>query len=40
MQEYQSFRIGNDGNVQEVGMFINRELSTGRLVSLSLLFLI
>jgi carboxyl-terminal processing protease len=30
--EYQSFRIGSDGNVQGVGVFINREPSTGRLL--------
>ncbi|RLN12026.1 hypothetical protein C2845_PM09G10880 [Panicum miliaceum] len=29
--EYQSFRIGSDGNVQGVGVFINREPSSGRL---------
>jgi C-terminal processing protease CtpA/Prc len=33
VQEYQSFRIGSDGNVQGVGVFINREPSYGRLVS-------
>ncbi|XP_062232992.1 carboxyl-terminal-processing peptidase 3, chloroplastic isoform X1 [Phragmites australis] len=32
MQEYQSFRIGSDGNVQGVGVFINREPSSGRLL--------
>jgi len=30
--EYQSFRIGSDGNVQGVGVFINREPSSGRLL--------
>lgn len=36
IQEYQSFRIGSDGNVQGVGVFINKEPSSGRLVSLFL----
>ncbi|KAK3132290.1 hypothetical protein QOZ80_6AG0519060 [Eleusine coracana subsp. coracana] len=31
-KEYQSFRIGSDGNVQGVGVFINREPSSGRLL--------
>ncbi|KAG8094441.1 hypothetical protein GUJ93_ZPchr0012g22018 [Zizania palustris] len=31
-KEYQSFRIGSDGNVQGVGVFINREHSSGRLL--------
>ncbi|KAL6909723.1 hypothetical protein ACP4OV_001382 [Aristida adscensionis] len=31
-KEYQSFRIGSDGNVQGIGVFINREPSTGRLL--------
>ncbi|CAN6201681.1 unnamed protein product [Urochloa humidicola] len=30
--EYQSFRIGSDGNVQGVGVFINREPTSGRLL--------
>ncbi|KAJ4817720.1 Carboxyl-terminal-processing protease [Rhynchospora pubera] len=34
-KEYQSFRIGNDGNLQGVGMFINTEPDSGRLVVLS-----
>uniref|UniRef100_A0A6V7QR60 C-terminal processing peptidase n=1 Tax=Ananas comosus var. bracteatus TaxID=296719 RepID=A0A6V7QR60_ANACO len=34
-KEYQSFRIGSDGNLQGVGLFINSEPSTGRLVVLS-----
>jgi hypothetical protein len=33
MQEYQSFRIGSDGNLQGVGIFINTEPGSGRLVS-------
>lgn len=32
MQEYQSFRIGTDGNLQGVGLFINVEPKTGHLV--------
>jgi C-terminal processing protease CtpA/Prc len=32
VQEYQSFRIGSDGNVQGVGVFINKEPSSGRLL--------
>lgn len=32
MQEYQSFRIGTDGNLQGVGIFINAEPKTGHLV--------
>lgn len=32
-QEYQSFRIGSDGNLQGVGLFINSEPRTGHLVS-------
>ncbi|KAJ1259150.1 hypothetical protein BS78_10G132100 [Paspalum vaginatum] len=31
-KEYQSFRIGSDGNVQGVGVFINKEPSSGRLL--------
>ena len=31
-QEYQSFRIGSDGNVQGVGLFVNSEPKTGHLV--------
>uniref|UniRef100_A0A0D9WPS7 C-terminal processing peptidase n=1 Tax=Leersia perrieri TaxID=77586 RepID=A0A0D9WPS7_9ORYZ len=31
-KEYQSFRIGSDGSVQGVGVFINREPTTGRLL--------
>ncbi|CAI0377086.1 unnamed protein product [Linum tenue] len=34
-KEYQSFRIGSDGNLQGVGVFINLEPRTGRLVVLS-----
>nr|DAD29815.1 TPA_asm: hypothetical protein HUJ06_031283 [Nelumbo nucifera] len=34
-KEYQSFRIGNDGNLQGVGLFINTEPSSGHLVVLS-----
>lgn len=34
MQDYQSFRIGSDGNLQGVGLFINIEPRTGHLVSL------
>ncbi|GMH08183.1 hypothetical protein Nepgr_010023 [Nepenthes gracilis] len=34
-KEYQSFRIGSDGNLQGVGLFINVEPTTGRLVVLS-----
>jgi hypothetical protein len=33
LQEYQSFRIGSDGNLQGVGLFINAEPRTGHLVS-------
>lgn len=33
LQEYQSFRIGSDGNLQGVGLFINSEPRTGHLVS-------
>lgn len=33
LQEYQSFRIGSDGNLQGVGLFINVEPKTGQLVS-------
>lgn len=33
LQEYQNFRIGNDGNLQGVGIFINAEPKTGHLVS-------
>ncbi|KAJ7976819.1 Carboxyl-terminal-processing peptidase [Quillaja saponaria] len=34
-KEYQSFRIGSDGNLQGVGLFINLEPRTGHLVVLS-----
>lgn len=34
VQEYQSFRIGSDGNLQGVGLFINAEPKTGHLVGL------
>ncbi|XP_011075200.1 carboxyl-terminal-processing peptidase 3, chloroplastic [Sesamum indicum] len=34
-KEYQSFRIGSDGNLQGVGLFINVEPKTGHLVVLS-----
>ncbi|KAK7817065.1 carboxyl-terminal-processing peptidase 3 [Quercus suber] len=34
-KEYQSFRIGSDGNLQGVGLFINAEPRTGHLVVLS-----
>ncbi|XP_047958452.1 carboxyl-terminal-processing peptidase 3, chloroplastic [Salvia hispanica] len=34
-KEYQSFRIGSDGNLQGVGLFINAEPKTGHLVVLS-----
>ncbi|KAF2307844.1 hypothetical protein GH714_032525 [Hevea brasiliensis] len=34
-KEYQSFRIGNDGNLQGVGIFINNEPKSGHLVVLS-----
>ncbi|CAM8976237.1 unnamed protein product [Rhodiola kirilowii] len=34
-KEYQSFRIGSDGNLQGVGLFINVEPSTGQLVVMS-----
>ncbi|KAE8098833.1 hypothetical protein FH972_016868 [Carpinus fangiana] len=34
-KEYQSFRIGNDGNLQGVGLFITAEPKTGHLVVLS-----
>ncbi|CAN1255580.1 Carboxyl-terminal-processing peptidase 3, chloroplastic [Linum perenne] len=34
-KEYQSFRIGSDGNLQGVGVFINLEPKTGHLVVLS-----
>lgn len=33
MQEYQSFRIGSDGNLQGVGLFVNAEPKTGHLVN-------
>lgn len=36
-KEYQSFRIGSDGNLQGVGVFINTEPKTGHLVVLSCL---
>ncbi|KAF6176322.1 hypothetical protein GIB67_011111 [Kingdonia uniflora] len=32
-KEYQNFRIGSDGNLQGVGLFINAEPSSGHLVS-------
>lgn len=32
-KEYQSFRIGSDGNLQGVGLFINTEPNSGHLVS-------
>ena len=32
-QEYRSFRIGSDGNLQGVGLFISVEPKTGHLVS-------
>lgn len=31
-KEYQSFKIGSDGNLQGVGIFINRDPATGRLL--------
>ncbi|CAL5356432.1 unnamed protein product [Camellia sinensis] len=34
-QEYQSFRIGSDGNLQGVGLFINVEPKSGHLVVMS-----
>ncbi|KAK1307431.1 hypothetical protein QJS10_CPA10g00162 [Acorus calamus] len=34
-KEYQSFRIGNDGSLQGVGLFINVEPSSGHLVVMS-----
>ncbi|KAK9055490.1 hypothetical protein SSX86_026573 [Deinandra increscens subsp. villosa] len=34
-KEYQSFRIGSDGNVQGVGLFVNSEPTTGHLIVLS-----
>ncbi|KAK4404898.1 Carboxyl-terminal-processing peptidase 3, chloroplastic [Sesamum angolense] len=34
-KEYQSFRIGSDGNLQGVGLFVNVEPKTGHLVVLS-----
>ncbi|CAA6670857.1 unnamed protein product [Spirodela intermedia] len=36
-KEYQSFRIGSDGNLQGVGLFINVEPSSGHLIVLSCL---
>ncbi|XP_022151662.1 carboxyl-terminal-processing peptidase 3, chloroplastic [Momordica charantia] len=36
-KEYQSFRIGNDGNLQGVGLFINVEPRTGHLMVLSII---
>lgn len=33
LQEYQSFRIGSDGNLQGVGLFVCVEPNTGHLVS-------
>lgn len=32
-QEYQNFRIGSDGNLQGVGLYISVEPSSGHLVS-------
>ncbi|PIA53481.1 hypothetical protein AQUCO_00900223v1 [Aquilegia coerulea] len=34
-KEYQSFRIGSDGNLQGVGLFINTEPSSGHLMVMS-----
>ncbi|GAB2295525.1 Carboxyl-terminal-processing peptidase 3, chloroplastic [Dionaea muscipula] len=34
-KEYQSFRIGSDGNLQGVGLFINVDPTTGHLIVLS-----
>ncbi|PKI47793.1 hypothetical protein CRG98_031822 [Punica granatum] len=34
-KEYQSFRIGSDGNLQGVGIFVNMEPNSGHLVVLS-----
>ncbi|PKU61365.1 carboxyl-terminal-processing peptidase 3, chloroplastic [Dendrobium catenatum] len=34
-KEYQSFRIGSDGNLQGVGLFINLEPNSGHLIVLS-----
>ncbi|KAK9156996.1 hypothetical protein Scep_003570 [Stephania cephalantha] len=34
-KEYQSFRIGSDGNLQGVGLFINKEPNSGHLVVMS-----
>ncbi|CAA0812726.1 Carboxyl-terminal-processing peptidase 3-chloroplastic [Striga hermonthica] len=34
-KEYQSFRIGSDGNLQGVGLFVSAEPKTGRMVVLS-----
>ncbi|KAF5195196.1 Carboxyl-terminal-processing protease [Thalictrum thalictroides] len=34
-KEYQSFRIGSDGNLQGVGLFINAEPSSGHLMVMS-----
>lgn len=34
-KEYQNFRIGSDGNLQGVGLFINTEPKTGHLVVMS-----
>ncbi|GFY98260.1 peptidase S41 family protein [Actinidia rufa] len=34
-EEYQSFRIGSEGNLQGVGLFINAEPKTGHLVVMS-----
>ncbi|KVI12061.1 hypothetical protein Ccrd_009524 [Cynara cardunculus var. scolymus] len=34
-KEYQSFRIGSDGNVQGVGLFVNTEPKNGHLIVLS-----
>ncbi|XBI09069.1 hypothetical protein VPH35_136702 [Triticum aestivum] len=31
-KEYQSFRVGSDGNLQGVGIFINRDPASGRLL--------
>ncbi|KAL5986687.1 Carboxyl-terminal-processing peptidase 3, chloroplastic [Asimina triloba] len=35
LQEYQSFRIGSDGNLQGIGLYISVEPSSGHLVVLS-----
>lgn len=33
LKEYQNFRIGSDGNLQGVGLFVNAEPTSGHLVS-------